>query len=381
MSERTYGVAVVGFGFMGKTHSYAYNTIPYYYGASPIKTAMKAVVVRREETIEEAIALAGFEFGTTEFEDILKRDDIDIIHICTPNVLHRDQIIQALQAGKHIYCDKPVASSYADCKPILAALDKAPDDLVTQVALQYRFYPCTMRARQLISEGRLGKIYSFRATYLHSSSIDPDKPLKWKLDKAQGGGGVLYDLGSHVLDLTHFLIGPFGSVFADTHTAIGQRKHPETGNLQDVETDDLAIMLLRTRDGALGSIEASKIATGANDELRLEIHGEKGAIRLNLMDPNWVELYEVGDASESIGGDRGFTKIETVGRYPAPGGAFPAPALNVGWLRSHVACLHNFLSAIGGEAVAQPTLREASEIQRIMDAAYTSAERGGWETL
>src|SRR5690606_10035308 len=144
----------------------------------------------------------------------------------------------------------------------------------------------------IVDEGRLGRIYSFRASYLHASSADPNKPLKWKLDKAQGGGGVLYDLGSHVLDLVNHLIGPFESVFADTHTAVKQRKHADTGAVVDVDTDDLALMLVRTRDGALGSVEASKIATGTNDELRVEIHGEKGALRFNLMDPNWLELYE-----------------------------------------------------------------------------------------
>jgi predicted dehydrogenase len=381
VSKKTYGVAVVGFGFMGKTHSYGYRTLPFYYGEDTLNYAMRGVCTRREETIAEAKALVGFDFGTTDFDEILERDDIDIVHICTPNVLHRDQLIKAIQAGKHIYCDKPLASSYEDCKAILAALDKAPRDLVTQVALQYRFYPCTMRAKQLIDAGRLGKLYGFRACYLHASNIDPNKPLKWKMDKEQGGGGVLYDLGSHVLDLVGHLVGPFSRVFAETHTATKERTHEKTGEMTKVETDDLAIMMLRTQEDALGSIEASKIATGMNDELRVEIHGEKGALRLNLMDPNWVELYEVDASGAPLGGDRGFTKIETVSRYPAPGGAFPAPALNVGWLRAHVACLYNFLAAIDGKETAQPTIHEAAEVQRVMDAAYASAEHGRWESL
>jgi len=378
--DKIYGVGVVGYGFMGQTHTYGYHSIPFFYDELPLEYTMKGVCVRREETIGAALKQGGFEFGTTRFEDLLERDDIDIIHICTPNDLHRDQVIKAIEVGKHVYCDKPLASTYAECEDMVKAIESAPTDLVTQVALQYRFYPSTMRARQLMEEKFLGNIYSFRACYLHASNVDPEKPLKWKMDKAHGGG-VLYDLGSHVLDLVNHLIGPFDSVMAETHTATKQRSHASTGEMVDVEVDDMAIILLRTRCGALGSIEASKIATGTNDELRIEIHGEHGALRLNLMDPNWLEIYDMRDDAGPIGGHRGFKKIETVSRFPKPGGAFPAPALNIGWLRSHVACLHNFLAAIAGKADDKPSIADGAELQRIMDAAYSSAEVGAWQKL
>ncbi len=381
MSSKTYGIGVVGYGFMGQTHTYGYHSIPFFYKKPALKYVLKGVCVRREETIADAVKQGKFEFGTTRFEDLLERDDIHIIHVCTPNAMHRDQVVKAIEAGKHVYCDKPLGSSYADCKAMVKAIHAAPDDLVTQVALQYRFYPSTMRAKQMVEEGFLGKVYSFRACYLHASNIDPDKPLKWKLDKEKGGGGVLYDLGSHVLDLVNHLIGPFGSIFADTHTATKQRKHPETGAMVDVATDDLAIMMLRTVDGALGTVEASKLATGTNDELRIEIHGEQGALRLNLMDPNWLEVYDLRDEGGPMGGNRGFKKIETVSRYPDAGAEFPAPALNIGWLRSHVACLHNFLSAVAGKGEAHLDIPGAAELQRIMDAAYTSADTGQWQKL
>lgn len=381
MSDTVYGVGVVGYGFMGKTHTYGYHSIPFFYDELPIDYKLVGVCVRRAETIDDAVNQGKFEFGTTRFEDLLERDDIHIIHVCTPNALHRDQVVRAIEAGKHVYCDKPLGASYADCEAMVNAIEKAPSDLVTQVALQYRFYPATMRARQLVDEGFLGNVYSFRACYLHASNIDPDKPLKWKMDKEKGGGGVLYDLGSHVLDLVNVLVGPFEKVFADTHTATKQRKNSDTGAMADVETDDLSIMLLRTHSGALGSVEASKIATGTNDELRVEIHGDQGAMRFNLMDPNWLEVYDLRDSTGPLGGDRGFKKIETVSRYPAPGGSFPAPALNIGWLRAHVACLHHFLSAIGGKAEAHPTVADAADLQRVMDAAYASAESGSWISL
>jgi predicted dehydrogenase len=381
VNEQTYGVGIVGFGFMGKTHTFGYRTIPFYYGEPPIRFTLKGVCVRRRETINEAMTVGGFEFGTTDYRELLERDDVHIIHVCTPNILHREQVVDAIEAGKHVYCDKPLAASYDDCTAIVHTLDKYGHALVTQVALQYRYYPCTMRAKRLVDEGFLGRVLSFRACYLHASSINPDKPLTWKLDKAKGGGGVLYDLGSHVLDLVGWLIGPFKQVFATTHIAFAQRPHPETGKPVDVEADDLTLMCLRTQEGALGSVEASKIATGTNDELRIEIHGEKGAMRFNLMDPNWLEVYDVREPSQPTGGMRGFKKIETVSRYPAPGGKFPAGSLHVGWLRAHVACLYNFLAAIGGKAQAAPTFREAAELQRLMDTAYRSAERGTWQSL
>ena len=381
MSDREYGVGIVGFGFMGKTHTYGYRTIPFFYTEPPIRYTLRGVCVRRKETIEEAMTVGGFEFATTEYHELLERDDIQIIHVCTPNNLHRDQVIQAIEAGKHVYVDKPLGASYEDCRAMTETLEKCGANVVTQVALQNRFYPCSIRAKQLVDEGFLGRVLSFRACYLHASSIDPDKPLGWKLDKARGGGGVLYDLGSHVLDMANWLIGPFAQVSAATKIAFPQRKHPDTGDIVDVEADDLAVMCLRTKDGALGTIEASKLATGVSDELRVEIHGEKGAIRFNLMDPNWLEIYDVRDSAEPIGGMRGFKRLETVSRYPAPGGKFNPPALNVGWLRSHVACLHHFLSAVAGKAEAHPTIQEAAEIQKVMDTAYRAAERGTWETI
>ena len=381
MSEKVYGVGVVGYGFMGKTHTFGYHTIPFFYSELPIKFALKGVCVRRPETLDAAVAEGKFEFGTTNFQDLLDRDDIDIIHVCTPNNLHRDQVVAAAEAGKHIYCDKPLGSSYAECQDMVAALVNSSSDIVTQVALQYRFYPCTLKAKQLMDEDFLGKVYSFRASYLHASSADPNKPLKWKLDKEKGGGGVLYDLGSHVLDLINYLLGKPAKIFCETHTAVAQRKHPETGEMTKVETDDLALMLVRTACGALGSVEATKIATGTNDELRVEIHGEKGAIRFNLMDPNWLEVFDARDKGGDFGGERGFKKIETVSRYAAPGGLFPAPACNIGWLRSHVACLYNFLAAVGGKEEAHLTIQGAAELQRQLDAAYTSAETGEWQDL
>lgn len=381
MSDMTYGVGIVGFGFMGKAHTYGYRNIPLYYAEVPIKYRLRGICDTRPEMVRYAMEHCGFEFGTGAYQEFMEHDDIHIVHVCTPNIVHKPVILDALKSGKHVYCDKPLAASYEECCEILTALETCGKGLTTQVALQYRFVPCTMRAKQLIDEGFLGRVFSFRAGYYHSSSIDPKKPLTWKLDKSMGGGGVLFDLGSHVLDLLSYLIGPFDQLIADSATFFKQRPRADTGEVVDVEADDLSVVLVRAKNGALGTVEASKMATGVNDELRIEIHGEGGAIRFNLMDPNWLEVYDVRDAASPVGGLRGFKKIETVGRYPPPGGAFPTSSFNIGFLRSHVACLHNFLAAIAGKCTAHPTFAEAAELQRLMEVAYASAEARSWRSL
>ncbi len=380
MKDGTLGVGIIGFGFMGKTHAYAHRTLPFFYPSFGVRTKLVGVCTRRAEALEAAQRIGGFEVGVTDHRALLERDDIQIIHVCTPNDAHKEAVVDALAAGKHVYCDKPLARTAGECGEIVAAVEKfgRGQRLVNQVALQCRFYPATLRAKQLVDEGFLGKIFSFRACYLHSSSINPDKSLGWKLDRARGGGGVLLDLGSHVLDLLGHLVGPFEKVMADTATHIKQRPLPGSREMVHVESEDIALLLLRTRDGACGTVEASKLATGSNDELRIEIHGERGAMRFNLMDPNWLEVYDVRDPAEPIGGMRGFKRIETVGRFSPPGGSFPGPAMNVGWLAAHVASVFNFVDCAARGVAAHPDFSEAAELQRVMELAYQSAQRGGW---
>ncbi len=378
MNDKTYGVGIVGYGFMGRTHTYGYRTIPFYYSEVPIRYRLVGVCDSVPGALDRAVEAGGFDVGVTDYRKLIERDDIHIIHVCTPNVMHKPVILDAIRAGKHVYCDKPLAASYAECREVVEAVRARGPAVVTQVALQYRFLPATMRARQLIDEGFLGRIWSFRACYLHSSSINPKKPVTWKLDKTQGGGGVLFDIGSHILDLLGWLLGPFDRLIADSETFIRQRPRADTGEMVDVVTDDITTLLLRTKDGAMGTVEASKLATGVNDELRFEIHGEKGAMRFNLMDPNWLDVYDTRDAAEPIGGMRGFRRIETVSRYPAPGDKFPGGQFSVGWIRGHVACLFHFLSAIAGKTRAHPDFAEAAELQRLMETAYASAARREW---
>lgn len=375
---KEYGVGIIGFGFMGKTHTYGYKTIPLYYEDLPFRTRLIGVCTAHRETAEKAKELHGFEFATTKPDDILFHENIDIVHICTPNLYHKDAVIKALKARKHIYCDKPLTVSYADAREILEALDAA--DVVHQMAFHNRFFPAVMRAKQLIEEGRLGRILSFSASYLHSGSVDPNKPIGWKLNSALGGGGVLFDMGSHVLDLMYYLIGEYERILAD-NTIIYPRRPAPDGTMVDITAEDLSCLIVKMKNKSTGIIEISKIATGTNDELRFEIRGDKGALKFNLMDPNYLDFYDNTKPDAVLGGEKGFTRIEAVQRYPKPGGVFLPPKMSIGWIRGHVHCLYNFLECVHEGRQAEPSIRDGAYIQYVMEKAYESHKSACWVNL
>ncbi len=371
-------VGIIGFGFMGKTHTYGYKTIPLYYNNLPFKIRLVGICNRTLSVAERAKEELDFEFATNNSDDILLNNDIDVVNICTPNIYHKEAVLKALKAGKDVYCDKPLAVSYDETKEIINVLNRC--SVITQMALQYRFFPATMRAKELIDEGKIGKIMSFRACYLHSGSVDPNKAIGWKQDKNYGGGGVLFDLGSHVLDIMYYLLGEYSSIFAETKIIYPERPDKE-GNIVKIEADDVAFMLVKMKNGGIGTIEASKIATGTDDELRFEIHGDKGAIRFNLMEPNWLEYYDNTLPESHYGGFKGYTKIECVQRFKKPGGNFPSSKFSIGWIRGHVHSLYNFLSCVYDRRQASPSFKEGAYIQYVMEKAYESDRKKAWIEL
>jgi predicted dehydrogenase len=311
-----------------------------------------------------------------DYRELINDPEIDVICVATPNRYHKEHLIAAIQAGKHIYCDKPAVTSVEEAEAVEAALKASNYQGKTQMAFHNRFFPAILRAKQLINDGFLGRVFHYRGAYLHASNIDPNRPLGWKSSKELGGGGSLVDLGSHLTDMMQFLLGEVKSVYAVTETFIHERLDAKTGQRVAVDTDDLALMTVRHESGALGTLEATKFATGMCDELRFEIHGELGAIRFNLMNPNWLEVYDVRDASGPIGGMRGFKRIECVQQYPAPASGFPAPKVSVGWIRGHMHCMYSFLESIALDREPSPNLTVGLRLQRMLAAAYQSAESG-----
>lgn len=366
-------VGIIGGGFMGNTHIYGYKTIPLYYKNLPFKINLIGICDVNLKNAENMCNQLNFNYVTDNYMDIINDKNINVVDICTPNNLHSKQVLAAINAGKHVYCDKPLCTCDSEAKEILAAVKNS--DLTTQMALQYRCFPATMRAKEIIDERKIGQILSFRACYLHSGSVDRNKPQGWKQQKKYGGGGVLFDLGSHVLDLLHYLLGDFEEVYAKTDIVYKTRPLGD-GTLADVDAEDVAYMILKLACGGLGTVEANKVATGANDELRFEIHGENGSLRFNLMQPNYLEYYDNTLPEMPLGGIKGYTAIECVHRYNSPGNAFPGPKFSVGWIRSHVHSLYNFLENVVSNKPSSPSFEDGIYIQRVMERAYESSLSG-----
>ena len=375
---RTYRVGIIGFGMIGKVHAYGYATLPYYYDPPPLTARITHVVTARAETAEKARQLTGADVAATDYRAVTENPDIDIVHICSPNDRHFEALQSAIAHQKHIYCDKPLVATLDEARRIEAML--AGYRGTAQMTFQYRFFPATLRAKQLMDEGRLGRVLQFRAAYLHGGSADPNAPARWKLTAA-AGGGVISDLASHIFDLVEHLAGPIEAVMAYTSTAFAERPSPQDSSRKvQVDTEDCVLLLARLQSGAAGTIEATKIALGAEDELRIEIHGTQGALRFNLMDAHHLEFYDGTAADRPIGGTRGWTRIDTGGRYPPPAAAFPSPKAVIGWTRGHVACLANFLQAVAEERRAEPALEQGIRVQQLMESARQSTRERKWVT-
>jgi len=369
------GIAMIGYGFMGKVHTYAYRSLPFLYDPPPARFRLVAVCTAHADTARAAARHGGYERGVTDLRRVADDPAVDIVHVCTPNAAHREACIAALEAGKHVYCDKPLALDVAEAEEIVAAARRSPGS-VHQMTFQNRFLPATLRAKQLVAEGFVGRVFSYRAAYLHSGYVRADRPMSWRLDAQAAGGGALFDLGSHVIDLMRHLAGEVARVSARCRTFVTERPDGRGGTAR-VAVDDLALLQVEREGGGLGTIEASRVATGAADDLRFEIHGDQGALRFSLMDPNWLYAYSLRDPAGPCGGERGFKAIEAAQQYPRPA-SLAAGKNSVGWIRGHIACLHNFVSCIVEGRPAKPDFADGLAVQRIMAAAQRSAETGRW---
>ncbi len=366
-------IGLIGFGAMGKTHAYAIQNMKYFYGDACPDAEIAGVCTAHGETA--AAAAEQFRLGraVTSEDELIYSPDIDVIDICTPNPNHFETAKKALMAGNHVYCEKPLTVTCEQADELAELADRS--GRTAQIVFNYRFMGGPLRARELIESGRLGRILSFRAAYLHASGTDPDRRAGWKQYR-MAGGGVLMDLGPHVLDLIRCLAGDFADISGRGQIAYPLRRGSDGCDwLTDAE--EAFYMTAKLKNGACGTIEVSKIALGTNDDLTLEIYGEKGALRYDLMQPNYLMFYDAAKPGGTLGGERGFTKIECVGRFPEPGGIFPGVKAPTGWLMGHVGSMHAFLTAVSEGRPASPSFRDGARIQQIIRAAYRSAEQQG----
>ena len=371
-------IGLVGYGGIGRVHAAAYRAIPFHYGLNADSINIVAVATTRMETAKQAAAEIGCDVFTTDYRDLLARHDIDAIDICTPNNSHHEIVLAAAAAGKHIYCEKPLAMNAAEALSMSQAAAAA--GVKTQMTFNFRFFPAIARAKQLIDEGFLGEVFSFRGRYHRSSYISRDKPLSWRLQRETTGGGALFDLGSHILDLLYFLLGDFDSVYGTLDTLIKERPlAPGAKEMGRVDVDDIALLHTRLPDGALGTIEISRMGTGATNDLTFEIFGALGAIRFDLAEPAWLHIYDTRDAEKPLGGQRGFRKIEAAGRYD--GQRAPDWTMSPDFMRVHAECQYQFIKSIWEDRTTSPSFHDGLHVQRIMEAAERAAEQGCWVKL
>ncbi|MBR2371143.1 MAG: Gfo/Idh/MocA family oxidoreductase [Clostridia bacterium] len=373
---KTINIGLVGFGAMGKLHAFCVSSLPYYFERCGFEASLYGICTSSLEHSKDVLERYGFKKIYEDAHQMISDPCIDVIDICTPNYLHHEVILEALSAGKNVLCEKPL------CVTVDEALEAYHASMrtgtVCGIVFNNRHLSPIIRAKQLIDEGRIGDIISFSGEYLHDSAIDTKKKAGWK-QNSDYGGGVLYDLGSHIIDLIYYLCGEFESVFGRAQIAFPTRPG-QNGEEWQTNADEAFYINARLKCGACGSITASKLATGTNDDLNFSIYGTKGAIKFSLMEPDWIYFYDTADKSDSFGGDRGFKRIECVQRYGISP-AFPAVKASQGWVRGHIGSMGAYLGAVASGEKFTPSFRDALHVQAVIEAAYRSAANGKCEKI
>ena len=385
---KTMNVAMIGGGFMGKAHAMAYASMPMFFWPAPVLPHRKIVVDVTDELAEDARARFGFEEASSDWRAIVNRDDIDVVDICTPNNVHAEIAIEASDAGKHIICEKPMSRTVVEARAMTEAVNAA--GVINMVAFNYRRTPAVALAKKFIDEGRIGDVVNFRGTYLQDWSADPDGPLSWRFQKSVAGSGAVGDIGTHVVDMAHFLVGPIAEVNAITKTYIPTRPI-QSGSVDklgasdknadaprgDVDVDDEVTSLLKFSNGAVGTLEATRNAWGRNNFITLEIHGTKGSIHFNYERRDELQVVFADDPGDV----RGFRTIYTGPAHPYGDGLWPIPALGIGYSETKIVECRDFFEAIASGTQPTPNFDEALLIELVGDALIRSGQTGDWEKV
>lgn len=372
-------IGLLGFGAMGKVHSYSVNNLKFYYSGLPFDAEIAGVCTTSIEKSRSVCEQFGFDVATVCEDDLINDTDIDVIDVCTPNIFHYETLKKSIAAGKHVYCEKPLCVSAAQAAEIAALARNS--GLMCNIVFNNRFIAPILRAKQLVDEGRIGRVLSFSSEYLHNSCTDVERPAGWKQDRDICGGGVLFDLGSHAIDLIYFLCGEFASVSGTSQIGFEQRLGTN-GRAWNTNADEAFYITARLASGAVGTVSVSKLVNGANDDFNVSIYGEKGSLKFSLMQPNFLYFYDATGKPATLGGSCGYTAIECVGRYPAPGGAFPAPKAPSSWIRGHVESMYGFLNSVYTGIPHSPSFEDALHVQCVMEAAYESdADNGAYKAI
>jgi predicted dehydrogenase len=368
-------IGMIGYGFMGRAHSNAYRKVCNFFDLKH-QPILQAACGREEAKVKAFAEKWGYAGIETDWRKLIERKDIDVIDICTPNNTHREIAVAAAAQGKMILCEKPLAMNGPEGREMVSAVEKAK--VPNMVWYNYRRIPAVTLAKQLIDEGKLGRIYHYRAKFLQDWTINPDLPQGgaglWRLDAAAAGSGVTGDLLAHCIDTAIWLNGDIDSVSAMTETFVKERKHNLTGKVEKVGIDDACAFLCRFKNGSLATFESTRYARGHKALYTFEINGEHASIFWDLHDLHRLQYFDHQDE----GRVRGWRNIHvTDGDHPYMG-KWWVPGLQIGYEHSFVHQVADFIDGISHGVPSMPDFRDALRTQYICDAVLHSAKDGKW---
>jgi predicted dehydrogenase len=382
--SKSIGVGLVGYKFMGKSHSNAYRQVKHFFPDCAFTPEMTALCGRDEAAVKQAAIDMGWNGYETDWKKLVTRQDIGLVDVSTPGDSHAAIAIAAANEGKHVFCEKPLANTLTEARAMAEAVKK--NGVVGMVNFNYRRVPAVQLAKRLIQEGRIGKIYHWRSVYLQDWIMDPNFPLVWRLQKDIAGAGTLGDLGAHSIDLARMLVGEISEVTGMTETFIKQRPKlggtttslgaVGTAEMGEVTVDDAALFMTHFANGAVGTFEATRFANGRRNYNSFEINGSKGSIVFNLERMNELQVLFNDDAAD-VQGFR--TILVTEGVHPYMSAWWPAGHI-IGWEHTFTHGVYDLINGIAKNVSPEPTFDDGVRCQAVLDAIETSASNKQWIT-
>ncbi|NIK58801.1 Gfo/Idh/MocA family protein [Kribbella shirazensis] len=381
------GIGLIGYAFMGAAHSQAWRSAPRFFDL-PLDPAMNVLCGRNAEAVQAAATKLGWKETETDWRKLLGRDDVQLVDVCTPGDSHAEIAIAALEAGKHVLCEKPLANTVEEAEAMTAAAESAKArGTRSMVGFTYRRVPAIGLARQLVADGKLGTIRHVRAQYLQDWIADPEAPLSWRLDKEKAGSGALGDIGAHIIDLTQYITGDtIGEVSARLETFVKERpvaaEHSGLAGTAGTErgpvtVDDAAVFLATFRSGALGVFEATRFATGRKNGIRIEINGSLGSLAFDFEDMNLLHFYDATEDSRTAGFRR-ILATEPVHPYVA---AWWPPGHLLGYEHGFTHQVVDLVTAIAEDADPEPSFADGLRVQRVLAAVEASSASRQWQEI
>jgi len=369
--DKTINIGIVGTQFMGRAHSNAWMDVDKFYDL-PVRPVMKAACDNVAENLDPFCRRFGWQSHETDWKKLVARDDIDVIDICTSNNVHMPIAVAAAKAGKHIICEKPVAMNTSEARAMLDAAQAA--GIKHMVAFNYRRVPAIALAKQMIEEGKIGRIFHFNAVYYQDWLVDPDFPYVWRHDKKVAGSGAHGDMNAHIVDLARFLVDEIEAVCGADEVFIKERKFADGSGTGKVTADDALFSLAQFGNSALGSFMATRFASGRKNYLRFELFGSEGSLLFNLERLNEIQYYTRSEAGQQ----QGFrTILATESDHPYIDKWWP-PGHIIGWEHTFIHELGDMLTAISSDKPITPDFYDGLRNQQVLDAMQMSAEKKTW---